>query len=682
VSAQVFRGLSALVFERSGAALDGWKARAREIPPARHLAEKELLDNFPGFLDALAQELARAEAGGTPRLPRREAMEHAMTRLGAGYDVGEVVQEWVLLRDALVAALPEPGLDLSVVHRAIDRGMLVSMETYSAAHARGLEALDEITRHAFESDGADDLLTRFADALVRWISSADAALILLRRREAFETAAVAGRGARDGSGVELASGARILEEVGAPGVTAPIAVPEPWPEELAKWTAGLRGLAGAPLRADGALVGVVLVGSLHAADLGDWDTRLFGSMAVRAAAALGQQRLRDALARQAAESTASEARARRSARWLEGIVSAAMEGILVVSRTRRIVFVNEAALRIFAVPREELMALPIDSFPQRFGLAAPDGAASIPLAARALEGELVEPVERSIARDDGTARTLRASAAPLFSDGTVEGAVVVVSDISSLKAAVAERERAFADLEAERARLERANRFRDEVLATVSHDLRNPLGAIVASAAVLTRLVPKEPPVVRPLDTIRRAADRMTHLIGDLLDTASIEAGHLSIKPAPQSAAALLREAALLHESVARAHGIALRITPPSPDAPVLADRERLMQVFSNLIGNAIRVSNDGGGIVLQAAIQGDDVRFTVADDGPGVPDDLRGRLFEPFVTGEATRGTGGVGLGLFIASAIVAAHGGRLSVENRPEGGAVFAFTIPRAAK
>jgi signal transduction histidine kinase len=224
---------------------------------------------------------------------------------------------------------------------------------------------------------------------------------------------------------------------------------------------------------------------------------------------------------------------------------------------------------------------------------------------------------------------------------------------------------------------EAATRARDEVLATVSHDLKNPLGTIYTSSTLLLDVELRPDAHRRQLEIIRRTAERMDRLIQDLLDVSRIESGHLPLEPRPESARSLIIEASDLLQGIARAKDITLHRELPGTDAAVRADRNRVLQVFSNLIGNAVKFTAAGGGVTLGAAVADDHVRFAVSDTGVGITAEDLPRIFDRFWRGSEG---GGSGLGLAIARGIVEAHGGEITAESGP-GGTTFTFTLPLAA-
>ena len=228
---------------------------------------------------------------------------------------------------------------------------------------------------------------------------------------------------------------------------------------------------------------------------------------------------------------------------------------------------------------------------------------------------------------------------------------------------------------------ELAVRSRDEVLSVVSHDLRNPVHTIGMSSAFLLDVLPSEGKqgemVKKQLAIIKRATDSMNRMIQDLLDITRIESGRLAMDCAPLAVPALLDEVMSMMGSLAGDAGVALKCRMP-PELPVLyADRDRLVQVFSNLVGNALKFTPAGGSVALRAELLEGAVRFVVADTGSGIPAEHLPRLFDRFW--QARRADRrGLGLGLPIVKGIVYAHGGRIEVASAPGEGSTFSFTIP----
>lgn len=229
---------------------------------------------------------------------------------------------------------------------------------------------------------------------------------------------------------------------------------------------------------------------------------------------------------------------------------------------------------------------------------------------------------------------------------------------------------------------QRAAQARDDVLAIVSHDLRNPLHTIVLSASYLAEVFLGDLPEVALQQTqvIKRAVDRANSLIRDLLDVSSIEAGGFAVETEPISPDTLVNDAREEMSPTASAARVNLvcRADEDLPD--VMADRERLQQVFSNLIGNAIKFTPAGGLIEVTAVSDGPfSVRFTVRDSGPGISEDNLPHIFDRFWQARNTTRTG-AGLGLAIAKGIVEAHDGTIHAASEVGRGAEIGFDLPTA--
>jgi signal transduction histidine kinase len=218
---------------------------------------------------------------------------------------------------------------------------------------------------------------------------------------------------------------------------------------------------------------------------------------------------------------------------------------------------------------------------------------------------------------------------------------------------------------------------RDELMGIVAHDLRNPLGAIAMKAALMRRGA--DPARVRQqAESIENVAMRMEYLIKTMLDVTTLEAGRFAVSVTRCAVADLLRETADLFGVLAASKEVHFEQSANEPRLMLLVDRERVLQVLSNLIGNALKFTPPGGDVILSIERQGGMVRFQVRDTGPGINADNLARVFERFWT--ETPGKKGTGLGLFIAKGIVEAHGGRIWVESELGHGTRFFFTLPIA--
>jgi PAS domain S-box-containing protein len=230
-------------------------------------------------------------------------------------------------------------------------------------------------------------------------------------------------------------------------------------------------------------------------------------------------------------------------------------------------------------------------------------------------------------------------------------------------------------------RAQDAVQTRDELLGIVSHDLRNPLHTIrLGTSMLLDTLDDRRTANQQSLQLIERAAEQMNRIIEDLLDVSVLETGNFSLECAPHDAAAVVAEARALLEPLAGQRSLTIDCSVEDDLPSLNIDFQQLLRVFSNLVGNAIKFTPEGGQIRIIAHRHGDEVRFAVADTGPGIPDDQLAHIFDRYWQGRQGDRRG-AGLGLAIAKAIVEAHGGRIWVENPASGGATFSFTIPSGA-
>lgn len=287
-------------------------------------------------------------------------------------------------------------------------------------------------------------------------------------------------------------------------------------------------------------------------------------------------------------------------------------------------------------------------------------------------------------KGDGAGRTL--IFLPLVSRGQTIGVAAAISTEASpfttvdvpLFSELARR----ASLSIDNARLyqesQQAVRAREEVLAIVSHDLRNPLSAVILGSSLLQMSQSLADEDREQLETIEVSAKRMSRLIADLLDVTRLEGGkRLPIEPETVHAAQLLQEAQELFRAQATVASVTMEYQAGETLPPVHADRHRVMQVLSNLIGNSMKFTPPGGRITVSATLRDDEVLFAIADTGPGIPREHLSDIFSPYWQAKRTERLG-AGLGLPIAKGIVEAHGGRIWVESEQGNGTQFYFTLP----
>ncbi len=356
----------------------------------------------------------------------------------------------------------------------------------------------------------------------------------------------------------------------------------------------------------------------------------------------------------------AEDEVRLSEAKFSGIVSISADAIILIDEDQKITLFNEGAEKIFGWSSAEVIGGPLDILiPERF---------------RAIHARHVE----TFAAGAGAARRLGRRA--IFgvcknghefpADAAISGIVidgkriltVTVRDITEVK-------------EAEAA-AERATQARDDILGIVAHDLRNPLAAITSLAEVLR----VKGPEAEVGDEIAVAANRMNRLIGDLLDVTRMEAGHLSLKQERLPAAKVITDALEGQTPLASSASLELRLET-APELPVIwADRDGLLQVFENLIGNAIKFTKPGGRITLGATARTGEVLFSVSDTGRGIASPHLPHVFDRFWQAPGTERRG-MGFGLAIVKGLVEAHRGRVWVQSSLGQGSTFFFTIPTAA-
>jgi signal transduction histidine kinase len=226
---------------------------------------------------------------------------------------------------------------------------------------------------------------------------------------------------------------------------------------------------------------------------------------------------------------------------------------------------------------------------------------------------------------------------------------------------------------------QRAIRARDDVLTFVSHDLRSPLTGIYLTTEMLLRGAQgnERRKGWAQLERVRRSTQQMQRMIDDLLDLASVEAGRLNIDVGGHAARRLCEDALAMLAPAATEKGVKLHLDIRHDGLVTCCDRGRVVQVLSNLLGNAVKFTPADGKVTLTLEQIGDRAQFTVLDTGPGVPAGLREHIFERFWQAEETARKGR-GLGLYIAKGLVEAQGGTMWMASPAQGGASFSFTLP----
>jgi PAS domain S-box-containing protein len=289
------------------------------------------------------------------------------------------------------------------------------------------------------------------------------------------------------------------------------------------------------------------------------------------------------------------------------------------------------------------------------------------------ESPILSALEQGVAADSGDGAILwrrrgrsfpaRWSLRPMVDGTELRGAVLTFTDMTEIH----EKEEA----------LRRAIVQREDVVSIVSHDLRNPLGVVLAAADLLLDLPLDEVQRRRQAEVIRRSGERMQSLIEDLLDVARIEAGAFVVHLATEELLPILQEVHGVFDSQASRRQIRLEIAECVGEPRARIDRDRIIQALANLIDNALRLTPEGGRVVLGVAEQGESVELSVSDSGPGIEPGLLERLFDRFAQSSSVGG--GAGLGLAIVKGVAEAHGGEVMVRSVPGEGAIFTVRLSR---
>lgn len=339
--------------------------------------------------------------------------------------------------------------------------------------------------------------------------------------------------------------------------------------------------------------------------------------------------------------------------------------------TLRLNYVSKRAETLMGFPR----ALALDDDRLLLRYVHPDDVEQVRDQLAAILGEEEDRsfLHRCLAAD-GSARWLRTGVHLVKAGGASARFQGVSVDVTAQRAVEEENQRLYQQAQ-------QAARSRQDLLAIVSHDLRNPLGVMLMNIALLEKDARENDRrrSRQPLEMMSRAGTQMRRLIEDLLDGASIEAQHLSIDQRPVPCGQLVESALETFAPQAAERGIRLasEVAPGLPAA--IADAARVQQVLTNLVGNALKLTPREGTITLRArAGDRQDVVLSVSDTAMGIAEDDLPRLFDQFWQGEGKARCLGSGLGLYIVKGIVEAHGGRVWVESALGRGSTFFFTLP----
>jgi PAS domain S-box-containing protein len=231
----------------------------------------------------------------------------------------------------------------------------------------------------------------------------------------------------------------------------------------------------------------------------------------------------------------------------------------------------------------------------------------------------------------------------------------------------------------------RSERLKDDFVATVSHELRTPLTSIAGSLGLLVGGASGKLPgsAARLLSIAYTNSQRLVRLINDILDIEKIESGKATFDLKPVDLRPLVEQAIEANRGFADNYGARIVLGPDTPTATVRADVDRIIQVMTNLISNAVKFSANGEMVDVSISTTAEAIRVSVRDHGPGIPQEFRSRIFEKFAQADVSdaRRKAGTGLGLNIVKQIIAQHGGVVGFEDAPGGGTIFYFELARAA-
>ena len=348
------------------------------------------------------------------------------------------------------------------------------------------------------------------------------------------------------------------------------------------------------------------------------------------------------------------------------IISQAATGVLQADDQCRITLVNQKYCEMLGYTEAELLGRSL------VDMTAPS---SLQLTAAALAvlagGGPPQVIEKQYRRKDGSLLWATSSVSALRSqDGKFLGLVAIVVDITERK-------------EAEE-KLREADRRKDEFLAMLAHELRNPLSPIGAAAELLKLGKLDEARVRQTSEIISRQVGHMTNLVDDLLDVSRVTRGLVTLETAPQDISAIVSDAVEQAAPLLRSKGHALSLQLAGAGSLVLGDQKRLVQIVSNLLNNAAKYTPPGGQIVLRTALVDARVVLSVTDNGIGIEPQLAARVFDLFTQAEHTpdRSSGGLGLGLALVKNLVELHGGTVACTSPGPGlGSTFSVALPRLA-
>ncbi len=409
----------------------------------------------------------------------------------------------------------------------------------------------------------------------------------------------------------------------------------------------LQQVVALPMSIRDSLIGVLYVFRAYGSGFTSNDRRVLGSFADQAAIAVYNAQLYE--------------RVSQEKRRLDAILEYSADGVLILDSAQRIQVFNRALSRLTGWDASEALGRHHDEVIRWAHLETNRDLSDAVAGGWPLPAARPVYVEGDLRRKNGGTVSVGLIYAPLFGqDRRLVNIIANVRDIT---------------------RFREADEIKSTFVSVVSHELKTPVALIQGYAETLLRKDARWDPRTRQesLEVILEEADRLHHLIDNLLDASRLEAGKLPLEEEPVAVDALAERVAERFRTQTDAHQIDVKF--PS-DFPVVAgDPARLEQVLNNLLSNAIKYSPKGGRIRLAGRATDERIIITVTDEGVGIPFEEQPHIFESFFRGsrEYQQQTSGAGLGLYLAKAIVEAHGGQIWVESDPGEGAAFSFDLPR---
>jgi len=432
-----------------------------------------------------------------------------------------------------------------------------------------------------------------------------------------------------------------------------------WLKEMAG-AAGVSSVLVGPLIANGQFKGIMALASSQVYGFNTGHGRLFRNVLSQISTAIGNAEVSRLISQQAQELGQMFRSQQEQATERQAILTSIGDGVVVNDVEGRIIMVNPAAERILGLSGGQLVDQPFYELFSAFGSSGEDEAVSaMEMLLSAPMPEMTKTFKMSLETDN---RVIHALLSPVLSErDEFLGVVTIFRDITK-------------EVEADRAK--------SEFVSTVSHELRTPMTAIKGYTDLLHAgaVGPINAEQKRFLTTIKSNTDRLTALINDLLDISRMETGRVRFEPRPLQVGDVIADVvnALATQADAKNQQLTYEVAGGLPD--VMGDRDRLNQVLTNLIGNAIHYTPEGGEIELHAYRVERAVRIDVRDTGIGIAPEDVGHIFERFYRSDhpLVQETRGTGLGLSIVRMFVEMHGGRVWVESNPGKGSTFTFILP----